>query len=1132
MAHALLLRLRLARLPLRCGALGRALAAAVLLLATLTGAAQAATYGFRSDTFAWETAANAVTWDRLCTDYPGDDDKATLNFTGGFTFRFAGTAYSSVRVLTNGMLQFGTDTGFHRTFTNTTLPAGSAGNRSGCASSATTLMLMPYWTDLDPSRAGSGNVTWELKGSAPNRYVVVSWNSVYQYGTSTPYAFQVILYESGEFKYQYGNSNATGSAATIGVQVSSSDYTLYSFNSGYNANGSAIRWFIPSTAAGRVAEYRFDEWSWNGSVGEVLDSSGNSQHGVRVGSASPTASGVVCRRLEVPANTSTTISAVDTALDVDSAVGDAGTLSFWVRSNNAWNSGTAAMLASATTVANRPFFLQRNASGALQFTVSDSSGSTISATTPALTYAAGTWVHVAATWSLRTGASQSTLRVYVNGVQQAVGNAKVNGDLDPSLGTLYIGDNRSSATPTGATVNSANGQIDEFFVYNYEATAAEIALDMARTHDCAPPLHHLELRHASGQGLTCQADTLTIVACQDSSCSSTYTGGVTGTLSSGHASMLWPAGSAFTIAAGSSSGTLALQLPVAGTSTLGVASSSPAATATASCNFGSPSCTWTAADSGLLLSVADHVAETSQTLRVQAVKKADHSAACTTAFGGVTRSIAFSCSHADPSSGARPVRIGSRALNAANSSSAACDGSSAALSLAFDATGSASATLLYADAGQVNLAASYTGSAANGDSGLVMSGSTRFTAVPASLAVGNVSAAPIRAGSAFSATVTALNSAGAATPSFGRESTPAVVTLAFSRTAPTGTGASDGVFTGSLGSFSGGSASATNLVWSEVGSGSLRASLSGGNYLGSGLAPSAGSAAVGRFVPHHFDVVATPACGAFSYSGQPFSVTVTARNGLASPTTTVNYDGSAATTPNSAQTVTLSDTSGASGSWNGTQTVAAARFAAGTASVTTPAFTFTDKLTAARSLLLRATDADGVSSAGAAEPAMPLRSGRLRLFNGFGGAGALALAAQTQYWSGSAWVLNSADSCTVVAAGAVALVQTLDPKGQAAASWSPSFGALTFAGGHATLGISAPPAGRLGSLDLALNLGSSGSDQSCLASHPASSGAAAPWLRSRQGSCSSAWDRDPSARASFGITAAETRKTVFVQELY
>jgi MSHA biogenesis protein MshQ len=282
-----------------CRAAGRIATAAprwlALALLGAAGTAHAASYTFRSDTYSWESSANAIAWNKACTNYPGDDDEATITFTGGFTFPFAGTSYSAVRVLSNGALQFGADTGFFRNYTNTTLPAGTATALSGCVASATTLTMMAYWTDLNPSAAGSGGVSWEQKGSAPNRYLVVSWNAVYQYNTSTPYTFQVILYESGDFKYQYGNANATGASATIGVQVSSADYTLYSFNSGYNANGTAIRWSVPSTAAARVAEYRFDEYAWTGKVGEVADSSGNGHNGVRVGSAASTASGYVCR---------------------------------------------------------------------------------------------------------------------------------------------------------------------------------------------------------------------------------------------------------------------------------------------------------------------------------------------------------------------------------------------------------------------------------------------------------------------------------------------------------------------------------------------------------------------------------------------------------------------------------------------------------------------------------------------------------------------------------------------------------------------------------------------------------------------------------------------------------------------
>ena len=94
--------------------------------------------------------------------------------------------------------------------------------------------------------------------------------------------------------------------------VSEAHYTLYSYNSGYNANGTAIRWSLTDSAPARVAEYRFDEYAYSGQVGEVRDSSGNARHGVRAGSATSNASGAVCRALDVPANSSATVSGADT----------------------------------------------------------------------------------------------------------------------------------------------------------------------------------------------------------------------------------------------------------------------------------------------------------------------------------------------------------------------------------------------------------------------------------------------------------------------------------------------------------------------------------------------------------------------------------------------------------------------------------------------------------------------------------------------------------------------------------------------------------------------------------------------------------------------------------------------------
>jgi MSHA biogenesis protein MshQ len=1115
-----------------CGQLLLRLQALLLLLLAGLPAA-AATYNYSSDSFAWETAANAVTWDRTCTGYQGDDDKATVTLTGGFQFRFAGTNYTSVRILANGMLQFGADTGFHRNYTNTTLPAGSATARSGCVAGATVNTLMAYWTDLNPSQAGSGNVTWEQKGTAPNRRLVVSWNNVYQYNTSTPYAFQVILYEGGEFKYQYGNGNATGAKATIGVQVSSSDYTLYSYNSGYNANGSAVRWSLTNTDPARVAEYRFDEYAYTGRVGEVRDSSGNARHGLRIEDAASHASGRVCRALEVPANTDSSIDGVDTLVNVASTLGERGSVSLWWRYTNAWSGGTAAMLFDASGQSNRPFFLQRDAGGALRMSVSDSAGTALTLVSPVQGFGAGQWVHLAVSWRLAAGSNQSTLRLYVNGSLMATSVGTTSGQLAPATGSLFVGDARLGAAPNGGTAASANGRIDELRIYNYDIGPGEVLIDQSQTHLCLPPLDHVQIEHGSGSGLTCTPSTLTLRACANPDCSVPYTDGVIGTLSaSAGATVVWPDGEGFTIPAGQSSTTNELQLTIAGAVQLSasVASASGAST----CNFGSPSCRFSAADAGLLLTFPDHRAETQVQLSVTAVRKSDNSAVCVPAFGNVSRNLSFSCSYANPSSGTLPVRLNNQALNASGNTAAACGTRS--LSASFDANGQANLNMLYADAGRITVSAQYSGSGASGDAGLVMTGSSSAVAAPTRF-VFDAAAGTRTAGVAFSARVGARNAVNAVMPNFGRESGPAQVQLSRVRLLPV-SGGYDPALRGTdlVVGFSAGVASPANLIWDEVGRIDLKADLVGGSYLGSGLNVSGQSPGdLGEFRPSHlalsFPVPVAPACApAFRYAGEPFAVRVEARN--AGDVTTINYAGALA------RGVTLDERSPLNRGSLSQTTIAANSFVAGVAELASLRYSYTSKTGSPGSLVLRGTDDDGVVSKPGAEPAMPLRSGRLQLQSASGYANqVLSLPLRLEHWNGNAWVLAHDDVCTaaVLSAGVnAALAQSgrVNIKGESSAGWSSPLQSASLSQGFGQLRLSATATG---AVDVALNLGDTNADRACLAGpRPATVGLKLPWLRARQGSlhgCVLREDSDPSARASFGAATMETQRRVHERQI-
>lgn len=891
-------------------------------------------------------------------------------------------------------------------------------------------------------------------------------------------------------------------------------------------------------SSGLVAEYLFEESSYNGTHGEVKDTSGSKRHGTMLGGVASTASGRVCRGMDVPRNTSTAVQAFDTGLDVNS-IGNVGTISFWYKS--VATGIEHRMLFDATESASGKFYLYRDDAGSgvdLNFHASDSGG-TLRNVDKLNTITDGAWAHIVVTWQFKTGGGP--MKLYVDGSLQDTQTYSSTA-INNAIGKLVFGDNRSSSS---VEINSAYGTIDQVRIYDAELTAAEVSALYAESTTCtAATLHHVEVTMNSASGVTCKAETITVKACANAACSTPYTGGLTGTVSfTGTPTVTGT--KTFSIASGSSSATVSVQVTTPGWVTLGLSglSTAPSAGSTPYCGLGTAaaaggSCVFTSADTGLIFDVPHHVAGDTQSVTVSAVRKSDNSLMCTPAFASVSKNIQFSCSYSNPTTGFVPVRVAGTALNATNNAAAACDGTNRSVSLAFNASGVATASFDYADAGQVNLAASYIGSGS--DAGLSMTGSDTFVAAPAGFSFSGVTAGPIRAGAGFSATVTALNRGNVATPNFGRE-TPAVTpTLGFTKRQPTGGGSQSGTFSGSLGSFSNGVAAANALSWTEVGNGDL--TLNQLSYLGSGIDVSGatGSGAVGNvgpFIPAHFTVTATQACttgGAFTYSGQPFNMTVTARN-LAGDVTR-NYDGSGSMSPSFAKTTGLSPvTNGGLGALAVTSLTPAA-FAAGEAALTTQSFTYTSKLTAPAALVLRAIDSDGVTSENKTEQGPNVRSGRLQLSNAFGsGKTALQVPVSTQYWSGKAWVVNDADGCTVVPAASVARIRYLDHKGVETSAWSTSVsGSVTLTNGQGNIVLTAPTNNGTGSLDLAVNLGATTTDQSCVtvSPQPSSTGAQRPWLRSLNGNCAATYDRDPTARATFGVFSPESKKVIHTRDMF
>lgn len=708
--------------------------------------------------------------------------------------------------------------------------------------------------------------------------------------------------------------------------------------------------------------------------------------------------------------------------------------------------------------------------------------------------------------------------------------------------------------------------------------------------------NHYELSLPTNS-IACLGTTIRLIACTDASspCSNPYAsaGGQTANLTSS-AGVLGAATVTFD-ATGVASTTLSY--PAAPNGTLvsitlsgeSVAASNPrqwcpngvacVVANSGSTTFNTAGFIFSAAAGGAVATIPPQVAGMSSAANyLRAVKTSTTTQACEAALVGASAvDFAYECNNPAScyTSNLMSVNGGAATTIARNNNAAVA--SYLPVNLSFDANGNAPFTFNYADVGQVKLWARKTASGALLST--LAGASNSFVVKPHHFDITNISCSVVGAGTCapanatgvnpaasgpaggafiqagrwFKATVTAMNGAAtpAFTPNFGKE-TPAEGAELRSFNHLPGLGGASAI-SRVLSGFNSGAATLTDLAWNEVGVLQLKASLSNANgYLGSDIingkdsVVSAINPYVGRFIPDRFDTVVTAQGGGFAYSGnpagpvpgQPFGVTVTARNASAAPTANYNNAGGYAKNVNLSLPV-----GGASGQIyvdalaGGAGALPAAKFVNGVGNVDRLdatgkiSFVFNSLPNAEQAIQIHAEDADSVTSSGA-NGSINIRHGRLRLFNAFGSEQAnLSLPLQAEYWTGKSWVLNSADSFTLIPAGSVALSAYTGSLSAANMGASHVTGA-TLASGQASIALALPAPAATGSVDVALNLGAGAADQSCLASHPATTGAAVPWLRSIYGNCALSYDRDPAARASFGIYAPETRKTIHVRELF
>lgn len=679
-------------------------------------------------------------------------------------------------------------------------------------------------------------------------------------------------------------------------------------------------------------------------------------------------------------------------------------------------------------------------------------------------------------------------------------------------------------------------------------------------------LHHLELQHASGTGLTCAASTLTIKACADSGSPCTaYTGGVTGTLTAtSPPTTNWDGttggatGAGFVIAAGNSTVTKDFQLAAAGSVVFGTTSVSPAPGNATTCNFGSPSCTFTAATAGFIFSSSTTggsytipaqtagTATAANAIYLRAVQSSTTDpAVCTPAIvsqTGVAVTLGYTCNNPASCQSGNNLTVNSTAVPSGGGS----------VSMNFDANGSSPITLRYDDAGQITVNASKTITPFGGATAVTLAGnSNAFVVAPASFTL-TPAGSPYVAGNSFSATVTAKNSLGNTTPNFGLETSPETVVL--QAVAAATASATNSELVGPAGGVNGtltagafalgncaapaaGTLCAANLAWTEVGDVKLAAARASGGYLGSTLAPFGVSATLTfkpAFLTTAFDT-AQP-CGGFTYSGQPFRIKVTAMR--AANTTAFGMGDVAATTQNytgtHARAVTLSGddvtacATPATGFSN--NTLAAADFtaahpttpgAASTAPVTNTVaplpISYAKAIAAPTNVTVCASDSDGVTSHGQTQAVVVVRNGRLRLQNANGSELLpLPLTAVVQYYASDAlaWQPSTGDSCSTLTATNFSFDFPVSPTNLLSACETK----VTVGGSPPTptVTLDAPGNNNTGWTDITVNLGTAAGNQ-CSATGgvgPAALSANKPWL---QYDWQGAGATDPKARATFGV---------------
>ena len=418
-------------------------------------------------------------------------------------------------------------------------------------------------------------------------------------------------------------------------------------------------------------------------------------------------------------------------------------------------------------------------------------------------------------------------------------------------------------------------------------------------------IDHFQLSHPT-EMVSCLAAAVEVKACLNQDCADAadiYTDPVTVTLTAdGDAS--WVGGNTITLNNGV--GTAYLKNPVIGADpqvSIDAISSVPAAKAffpernRCLTEPGGTPCEIRFVDSGLIFADVDgesplnhQTAGASFNAVLRAIRTNTTTGACEARVAGSQPvQLGFSCENPGSCIAGQQYSVNGSPIAANNAGSSA---NRSTVDLIFDANGAVLLPMNYTDVGQLRLHARLALAEQLPDPAITLqTSSNAFVVRPHTLAVvqatrpdgtanpGTTNSGDgfVAAGEPFNVVIEAQNAAGAATPNFGRENPRQQVELAFSALAYPATG-SIGVLNAGATELTqpaaNGRQQVSNVRWNEVGTINLQARLNNDSYLATpDVAVKPASADIGRFYPHHFELVSsqvTNSCNnIFSYMSQP-----------------------------------------------------------------------------------------------------------------------------------------------------------------------------------------------------------------------------------------------------------------------